>query len=325
MNKSKYKTDYVVLKHDDLRELTKSLTSIDEQRLVNSCLTLVHQGKLLDSDLCYKIDVANYAEKNGISEGMAYTELKKMLDYHFKAAIDIPQEGTSILRTHIILEFKYDDTSYNLEVKFHKEVIPLLSGHMPKGTYSYFDVRMDAVPSNRRYLMGELVQRNMWKFTREESFILSIQEVRSALNLKDNEYPGPYDIVRRIITPTMGDIAEIMGRYINFKKKHKSFIFTEVSKEEFGKVTKERVEPNNLHENKNTVQVGMIFSSLAQLFHTLQIGVSPEDRTREFMECCVSNNYKWEYLKGTSGKVKVLEVIFFEEVWDNGVFRRILT
>jgi hypothetical protein len=266
----------------------------------------VHQGKLLDSDLCYKIDVANYAEKNGISEGMAYTELKKMLYHHFKAAIDIPQEGTSVLRTHIIMQFKYDDILRNLEVKFHKEIIPLLSGHMPKGTYSYFDVRMDAVPSNRRYLMGELIQRNMWRFTKETSFALTIPEIRNALNLRETEYTNHCDLVKRIITPTMEDIAEIMGRYINFEKKHKSFIFTEVEEKEFGKVVKQRVEPNYLHEYKDTVQAGMIFSSLAQLFYTLRIGY--DNITRELMKYHVSNNYKWEYLKGTSGKVRVVKI-----------------
>ena len=307
MRKNKYKTDHVILKHDQLRELTKSLTSIDEQRLVNSCLTLVHQGKLLDEELCYNIDVANYADKSGISEAKAYSELKAMLDYHFKAAIDIPQEGTSVLRTHIILQFRYDDALHTLDVKFHKEVIPLLSGNMQKGTFHYFDTRMDTVPSNRRYLMGELLQRNMWRF-KEGPFRLSIADIRKALNLTSTEYPDPSDIVRRIIQPTVQDIAGIMQEYINYKKVYGGFEFTKVRKEQFGKVVKQRVEPNNLH-TRDTIQVGMIFSSLRQLLQAS--GGLEDDFTNYNKEALLKHldkYYTWQYLVGNTGKVQVTTI-----------------
>jgi hypothetical protein len=230
---SKYASDTKILKSDELRELTKTFTSIDEQRVLNSCLTLTHQGKLLSEDLTYNIDISNYAIKCGLTNSKAYLELKDKLNFYLKSIIDIPCEGTSVLRTHILADFKYDDIERTLRVRFNKEILPLLSGEMTRGTFCYFDARMDNISSNKRYLMAELIQRNLWRLHKDNVFVLSLTQVRESLNLNENEYILCKDIMSKIIKPTLKEFAILRGEYLSCKKYSIGFVFKRVTEEEF--------------------------------------------------------------------------------------------
>ena len=222
----------VVLKHDMLRLLGREFSSIDEQRFLNTCLVDNYQRVQFNRDEYYPVNIANYAEKQNISLGKAYTELLNYVQ-DFTKELRIPLQSGETWVTRLIYSYKYDQTNLTLKVRFNEEVIPYLSGEMIAGTFSTYDVRLDKVPSNRRYLMSELIQRNLWKFKYNESFTLSVSEIRSALNLKDTEYLVFADLTKGVIKKTLTDMAEITKIYLRAKKNRLGVTFWRLTEEEF--------------------------------------------------------------------------------------------
>jgi len=222
----------VILKHDQLQNLSSRFESIDEQRFLNSCLIDVYQRDLLDRESYYPVDINNYASKQNISLGKAYQELKQFAERFTESLkIELPTGETWV--TRLIYSYKYDDSNISLSIRFNEEIIPYISGDMPKGEFCTYNARLDTVPSNRRYLMGELIQRNLYKLSKEGKFILSIPSIRYALNLKEGEYKVYSGLYQRVIKETLVDLAELSNIYLSVSKRSIGVIFTKVSKEEF--------------------------------------------------------------------------------------------
>ena len=224
----------VVLKHDMLQLLGREFSSIDEQRFLNTCLVDNYQRVQFNREEYYPVNIINYAEKQNISLGKAYTELLNYVQ-DFTKELRIPLQGGETWVTRLIYSYKYDQANLTLKVRFNEEVIPYLSGEMIAGTFSTYDVRLDKVPSNRRYLMSELIQRNLWKFKYNESFTLSVGDIRSALNLKDTEYLVFADLTKGVIKKTLTDLAEITKIYLRVKKNRLGVTFWRLTEEEFYK------------------------------------------------------------------------------------------
>ena len=224
----------IVLKHDMLQLLGREFSSIDEQRFLNTCLVDNYQRVQFNREEYYPVNIINYAEKQNISLGKAYTELLNYVQ-DFTKELRIPLQGGETWVTRLIYSYKYDQANLTLKVRFNEEVIPYLSGEMIAGTFSTYDVRLDKVPSNRRYLMSELIQRNLWKFKYNESFTLSVGDIRSALNLKDTEYLVFADLTKGVIKKTLTDLAEITKIYLRVKKNRLGVTFWRLTEEEFYK------------------------------------------------------------------------------------------
>lgn len=221
-----------ILKHDLLREISKRFESIDEQRFLNSCLVDNWQREKFNRDEYYPISISYYAEKQNISLGKAYTELIELAE-KYTAKLEIPLEGKKVWRTQIVYSYKKDPENLTLEIKFNEEIIPYLSGDMIAGTYATYDARLAGIPSNKRYIMSEILQRNIWQIRKKGSFILTLEEIRRGLNLDEGEYKQYGDLYTRILKPTLKDMAKIQGEYILMKKKKVGIIFTGTTKEVF--------------------------------------------------------------------------------------------
>lgn len=221
-----------ILKSDRLVEITSKFDSIEEQRFINSCLVGIYQRKLLDPEHYYPIDIAHYADRRGVTLGKAYTELKELAKIASEKSVDIQLEGSQRWFTRVIYSYRYSDLDLTLDVKFNEELVPYLSGDMLKGTYTIYDSIMDKVPSNRRYIMAEVIQRNLWQLKKRDFFILKLSEVRKALNLADTEYKVYADLNKRIISLAVKDIAELKNIYLKVKKTKQGIIFTQVEKED---------------------------------------------------------------------------------------------
>lgn len=202
--------DTTILKHDQLLSITRKFDSIDEHRFLNSCLKGIYQRKLISDNVYYPIDVENYASKTGTSLGQAYTELLELIT-KYREEVEIPIEGNKIWCTSIIYDYIRDDEAKSIQVQFNRKIIPLISGNMTPGNFCSYDDRMDKVPSNRRYLMGELIQRNLWQLKDKDSFTLTIQAIREGINLKEGEYREYKELNRCIIQKTIKDLADNLG------------------------------------------------------------------------------------------------------------------
>lgn len=198
----------VVLKHDAFAEVGKKFESIDEHRFLNSCLENTYQRKLLCENTHYTVDVHAYALKSNVSLGRAYQELVDIAKKYMDTVLEIKVDKSTTWRTTIIHDMTYDDNLYTIAIQWNKKIIPLISGEMIKGSFCYYDSRMDKVPSSKRYLMGELLQRNLWKLKKQAFFVLKVPEIRYHLNIQDDEYQEYKELNRTIIKATLKDLEK---------------------------------------------------------------------------------------------------------------------
>lgn len=221
-----------ILKHDQLQALSSKFTTIDEQRFLNSCLSDNWQRVQFSSSGYYPVNISNYASKRNIGLGKAYSEIKKHAqDFTRELRVLLATGETWV--TRIIYDYKFNDEELTLSIRFNKDLIPYISGDMVNGTFYTYDERLDSKPSNRRYIMSEILQRNLWALKRDGKFVLTIPEIRFGLNLKETEYKVYGALYKRVIKETLKDFADIRGEYILSDKKPLGIVFTKVTKEEF--------------------------------------------------------------------------------------------
>lgn len=211
------KDKQIILKHDLLVEVTKKFESIDEHRFLNSCLEGTYQRELLASEKYYAVSVTNYAKKYNVSIGKAFTELTDLITRYKETTLKIPLDDNTVWHTSIVYDFITDKATNTIQIKFNKKIIPLISGDMEKGRYCLYDGRLDVIPSNRRYLMGELIQRNMWRIDKHGFFILQVKDIRESINLLPTEYMDFKDLNRCVIQASIKDVKKQLDIHIKAK------------------------------------------------------------------------------------------------------------
>jgi hypothetical protein len=221
-----------ILKHDQFQVITSRFGSIDEQRFINCCLIDHWQRVEFKGEEYYNVNIERYADRCNIPINRAYTELKTYVN-KFTEELSIVLITGETWVTRLIYDYKFDDSLQTLSVRFNKELIPFISGDMTGQNYATYDERMDSIPSNKRYVMGELIQKKLHLLPKEGKFIYSIPELRHGLNLKSTEYKVYSALYKRVIGEALKDIANILGEYILAKKSGMYVVFTRVSREVF--------------------------------------------------------------------------------------------
>jgi len=211
MNTNKIENGNVVLKHDLMFEITKKFESIDEHRFLNSCLQGNYQRELFNEAVYYPIDVRSYASKQNLSISKAYEELIDLVTKYMETTVKIPLDTDKTWHTSLIYDFIADKSDFTIQVQFNKKIIPLISGEMEAGKFSVYNSKLDAIPSSKRYKMCELIQRNMWRIKKFGFFLLTVPEIREALNLKDHQYKEFKALNRSIIQASIKDLAGNLG------------------------------------------------------------------------------------------------------------------
>lgn len=211
MKTNKIENGNIVLKHDLMFEITKKFESIDEHRFLNSCLQGNYQRELFNEAIYYPIDVRSYASKHNLNVSKAYEELIDLLLRYRETTLKIPLDTDKTWHTSLIYDFIVDRRDFTIQVQFNKKIIPLISGEMEAGKFSIYNSKLDTIPSNKRYKMCELLQRNMWRVQKFGYFILTVPEIREAINLKEHQYKDYKALNRGIIQPSIKDLASNLG------------------------------------------------------------------------------------------------------------------
>ena len=79
------------------------------------------------------------------------------------------------------------------------------------GKFSIYNSKLDVIPSSKRYMMCELLQRNMWRVKKFGYFILTVPEIREATNLQEHQYKEFKALNRSIIQASIRDLADNLG------------------------------------------------------------------------------------------------------------------
>jgi len=222
----------LILKHDTLQTITTKFDSIKEHRFFNSCVQDIYQRDKIKDDLYYPVNIDSYSTKSSLSYGAAFTEIIELIEYLRSDRVEVPLEGTVVWCTTLIYGYKVDRVNKTISVMWNRELIPLLSGDMVRGKFCLYDGRLAEVPSYRRYLLGELLQRNFWQFKKKvesSSFTLTLPDIKKAINLIEGEYPDYREFNRCVIKPTLRDLEKILGLKIVASGNKYRVIFTAVN------------------------------------------------------------------------------------------------
>jgi plasmid replication initiation protein len=207
-----------VLKHDDIVRLGREFEGIGESRFLNCCLVGFNNYELLDEVSYYPVDIQRYAERASIHYSVAYQEVKEFAIKHMEETLFIKLANGATWGTPLIYDIEFCDTNKYLKIKWNKEVIPLISGKIENGKFLRYDARMDATSSNKVYLLSELIQKNMYRLYKfpEYAIVLPTIEIREVTGTLDL-YKDYKDLNKRVIQPTLLEIAKIMGIKLNYK------------------------------------------------------------------------------------------------------------
>lgn len=215
-----------ILKHNVILAVDKLLTGMDEIRVIHACLLGNYQKKEFKEATWYPVNLLSYANKSGITLRIAYTEVKDIVIKFRNTILPIPLGDGSILYTSIVYDYVLDDSLYRVSIQWNKNLIPFLSGDMIPGDFIYVHDKMAGVSSKKRYILYTLLQKQIYKLRKVNSFSLTLKEIREATLTYPSEYTEWKAYNVRVVKPALQDIATKLGVYLTAKHKYGVVTFT---------------------------------------------------------------------------------------------------
>jgi plasmid replication initiation protein len=219
------KVDNKVLKHDNLVSLGREFEGMKESRFLNCCLVGQNSNNLFNETEYYPVNITRYAKVNGLTYSVAYKEVKDYAVKHMEQTLYIKLPNGSTWGTPLIYDIEFCDINKYLKIKWNKEVIPLISGTMEAGKWCKYDPETDSVPSNKVYLLTELLQKNEYLFYRNpKSFTIQTVDLREATNTLTS-YPEYKDLNRKVIQPALKEMKRVFNLDITYKGNKREVTF----------------------------------------------------------------------------------------------------
>ena len=214
-----------VLKHDNLVSLGREFEGVKESRFLNCCLVGMNSHNLLNETEYYPVNITRYAKVNGLTYAKAYQEVKEYAVKHMEQTLYVKLANGATWGTPLIYDIKFCDNDKFLKIKWNKEVIPLISGTMEAGKWCKYDPETDSVPSNKVYLLTELLQKNEYLFYRNpKSFTIQTVDLREATNTLSS-YPEYKDLNRKVIQPALKEMKRVFNLDIIYKGNKREVTF----------------------------------------------------------------------------------------------------
>jgi len=196
--------------HHNVISVLKEL-ELYENRFVGCCLWGEDQGILFSNDKMYPVDVEAYSKVCGTTRSKAFKDLLEIIRKLKETSFDIKLPDNSVYVTSIVYDFLYKEENKTILVNWNKKFIPLISGNMEAGKFMVLDKRIASISSNKRYLMYILIEKNLWKLSKQDLFFIEKQEIRDVLNLLPEEYTEFKSLHAKVIKPTLKDIYNKLG------------------------------------------------------------------------------------------------------------------
>lgn len=185
--------------------------NMEDIRLVNCALLGHSQRDLFIKGKEYKVDVARFAEKAGLSLPKAYRKALELANKLLTTVVTIDRGKGVLEHTHLVHSVIEDAETKGLAVRWHEEAIPYLSGTMAPGKFITYNTAMDTTKSSARFRLYTLLSRHIYKVHAGDSFRLSVEELKEEIELPEGKYKVYSDLYKRIIRPALDDIMEHTG------------------------------------------------------------------------------------------------------------------
>lgn len=190
---------------------------LSDSRFINCCLVGEDQGVTFDNERMYPVDIDLYAQMCGLHYGKAFDKLLETVEKLYQADLKITIPSGAVMHTRLVYKYVHDKASKQLFIRWNSTFIPLISGHMEAGKFMEIAVAMVTIPSQTRYQLYLLIQKNLWKLQKAELFVLTKKEVREVMGLKEGQYAKFANLNAQLIKPTLKDIYNKLGIRLKLK------------------------------------------------------------------------------------------------------------
>jgi hypothetical protein len=211
MKKVKYTPKYppIKLHHNALGVLPE--LNLYDNRFIGCCLLGKDQGVKFKQEKYYPVDVQHYAELCGLTITQALTNLEVIARELQERQLDIVLPNGALYVTSLVYGFIIDLDMRTLLIQWNEKFIPLISGHLVGGQFLYVEHLMLKIPSNSRYCLYLLIEKNLWLLNKQVEFTLSKENIINIMHLPEGSYPDFKVITARFIKPTLKDIKDKLG------------------------------------------------------------------------------------------------------------------
>lgn len=211
----------IIVKDNSLVNASYELT-LQEQRLMLGCISLIDSRHQIDTQQLYKIQVKDIGDLCGVvNTTHFYKEMVVAAKRLLKRTIKIGDEKSGVYGEAVwITRYVVDDRNRTIEVNFNEDVIPYLTSLQNKFTkYKLRDVaKFKSVYSIRIY--EQLAQ---WKSVGYVE--LEIEKLRHILCVQD-KYKTFSDLRKKVIDIAVREITEYSNLDVSYgyKKKGRSIV-----------------------------------------------------------------------------------------------------
>jgi hypothetical protein len=199
---------------------------LSDSRFINCCLVGEDQGIIFDKEKFYPVDIDLYAKLCGLYYGEAFDQLLETVDKLYQIDLKVTLPSSAVMHTRLVYKYIHDKASKQLLIRWNSTFIPLISGHMEAGRFMEIAVAMVAIPSQTRYQLYLLIQKNLWKLQKAELFVLTKKEVRDVMGLEDGQYAKFANLNARLIKPTLKDVYNKLGIRLKVKVSGDKLLFS---------------------------------------------------------------------------------------------------
>ena len=222
------KEDKLVLKHTELVAISQGFASMDTHRvLIASLKDHLQWDKTTNVGMgeeYYKVDVADYAAKGGISLGRAYTEILEQVDRVFQQEVCGVLENGDWVKAHLISSVRGNSTNYTISFKWNRDALALISGKMEDGKFIYVDSRLSAMKNVRHYNLAEMLNSKLYLLSgkymqlnkdKRAYFKVTVGELRRITQTTDR-YKVWKDFKMHILDKTLEELFKVMGTSLGY-------------------------------------------------------------------------------------------------------------
>jgi len=211
----------IVVKDNNLVNASYELT-LNEQRLMLGCISLIDSRHQIDTQRYYKINLKDIGDLCGVaSTRVFFDEMEKAAKRLMKRTIKIGSKSSGVWGEAVwVTKYIVDDRNRTIEVNFNDDVIPYLSSLQQRFTkYKLRDVaKFKSVYSIRIY--EQLAQ---WQ--RVGHVELEVEHLREVLCLGE-KYPAFSDLRKKVIETAVKEITEHSNLDVSygFRKEGRSVV-----------------------------------------------------------------------------------------------------
>lgn len=188
---------------------------LPEYRLMSALLVKLRENNLDNLDNYIAIDVKSYAEEYGLSPSTTYRDFTQLMKDGMSLKCTITS-GEHITIWNYIRSIRYSTNgNYILEVMFEQNMLNMLIPNRCKGNYTNLKIR-----KGEHY--ADIHTATLYRLLKEQTYkgkiILSIEDIRKYLQVKEGEYLTYRNLNSRIISTAIAEINKKSDITVHYKK-----------------------------------------------------------------------------------------------------------